>query len=135
MPEWWCSLLYQEKNRWPKTRPSWIEPKRPGIGTYDVWSLDLERGTETPVTSEPETEVYAVWLPGGMSVAYSAVRASSRAPQLFRKDLATGREEELLPDGGFQIAQDISPDGKSLVYIEGNEHGWFDVWALPLSGG
>jgi Tol biopolymer transport system component len=70
-----------------------------------------------------------------MSVAYSAVRASSRAPQLFRKDLATGREEELLPDGGFQIAQDVSPDGKSLVYIEGSEHGWSDVWALPLSGG
>src|SRR5450759_5473704 len=70
-----------------------------------------------------------------MSVAYSTGRASSRAPQLFRKDLATGREEELLPVGGFQIAQDVSPDGKSLVYIEGSEHGWSDVWALPLSGG
>jgi serine/threonine protein kinase/Tol biopolymer transport system component len=119
----------------PDGRRILFDRARPGIGTYDVWSFDLERGAETPVTSEPETEVYAVWLPGGKSVAYSAVRASSRAPQLFRKDLATGGEKELLPGGGFQIAQDVSSDGKSLVYVEESGHGWFDVWALPLSGG
>jgi Tol biopolymer transport system component/predicted Ser/Thr protein kinase len=118
----------------PDGRRVLFDRARPGIGTYDIWSCDLERGTETPVTSEPESEVYAVWLPGGRSVAYSAVR-TSRAPQICRKDLATGKEEQLLPGGGFQIAQDVSPDGKSLVYIEGSEHGWFDVWALPLSGG
>jgi Tol biopolymer transport system component len=105
---------------------------RPGIGTYDVWSLDLERGTETPVTSEPDTEVYSLWLPGGRSVAYSAARGTP--PQLFRKDLATGKAEQLLPAGKFQIAQDVSPDGKSLLYAESGEHGAFDLWTIPLSG-
>jgi len=119
----------------PDGRRILFDRARPGIGTYDIWSFDLERGTETPVTSEPDTEVYAVWLPGEKSVAYSALRASSHAPQLFRRDLTTGKEQELLPGGGFQIAQDVSPDGKSLVYIEGSEHGWDDVWVLPLSGG
>ena len=118
----------------PDGRRVLFDRARPGIGTYDIWSFDLERGTETPVTSEPESEVYAVWLPGGRSVAYSAVR-TSRAPQICRKDLTTGKEEQLLPGGGFQIAQDVSPDGKFLVYVEGSEHGWFDVWALPLTGG
>jgi len=106
---------------------------RPETGTWDVWSLDLERGAETPVTSEPGTEVYAVWLPGGKSVAYSV--DIGRLPQLFRKDLATGTEEKLLPSARFQIGQDVSPDGKSLVYLERGEHGLFDVWTLPLSGG
>jgi Tol biopolymer transport system component len=57
------------------------------------------------------------------------------SPQLFRKDLTTGKEEKLLPGAGFQIAQDVSPDGRSLVYTEGSEQGSFDVWSLPLSGG
>jgi Tol biopolymer transport system component len=106
---------------------------RPGIGTYGVWSLDLERGTETPVTSGPDTEIYPILLPGGRSVVYSVDRGTS--PQLFRKDLATGEEEKLLSGEGFQIADDVSPDGRSLLYRQASEHGWFDVWVLPLTGG
>jgi len=50
-------------------RRALFDRARPGIGTYDVWSIDLERGTETPVTSAPDTEVYPHWLPGGRTVA------------------------------------------------------------------
>jgi len=120
----------------PDGRRALFDRARPGIGTWDVWSLDLDRGTETPIASGPETEVYPIWLPGGRSVAYSADRGE--APLLFRKDLATGKEEKLLagaPGEEFQIAQDVSPDGRSLVYMEASEHGWFDLWALPLGGG
>jgi serine/threonine protein kinase len=106
---------------------------RAGIGTLDIWSIDPERGTETPITSEPDTEAAAVLLPGGQSIAYSANRG--RQLQLRRRDLATGKDEELLPDGKFQFAQDVSPDGKSLVYLERGEKGAFDVWTLPLYGG
>jgi serine/threonine protein kinase/Tol biopolymer transport system component len=120
----------------PDGRRALSDRTRPGIGTYGVWSLDLERGTETPVVSVPETDVYPIWLPGGRSFAYSADRGE--APQLFRKDLATGREEKLLPGAAgeeFQIAQDVSPDGRSLLFMEARERGRFDVWLLPLTGG
>jgi Tol biopolymer transport system component len=117
----------------PDGRRAVFDRARPGIGTYDIWSLDFERGTETPVTSEPGTEVYPIWLQGGRSVAYSVARNGT--PQLFRRDLATGKEEKLLSAGGFQIAEDVSPDGRSLVYRESSGQGWFDVWALDLSGG
>jgi serine/threonine protein kinase len=110
-----------------------VDRARPGIGTFGIWSLDLERATETPVTSGPETEVYPIWLPGGRSFAYSVDRGE--APQLYRKDLATGKEERLLSGAGFQWASDVSPDGRSLVYGEASEHGWFDLWTLPLTGG
>jgi serine/threonine protein kinase/Tol biopolymer transport system component len=117
----------------PDGRRALSDRTRPGIGTYGVWSLDLERGTETPVTSEPDTEVYPILLPGGRSVVYSVDRGTS--PRLFRRDLATGKEEKLLPGEGFQVAQDVSPDGRSLLFMEASEHGWFDLWVLPLTGG
>jgi Tol biopolymer transport system component len=107
---------------------------RESTGTLDVWSIDLERGTETPITSEPNSEFSAVLLPGEKSIAYSASRG--RAPQLLRRDLATGRDEELVPESQFFcLAQDVSTDGKSLVYTRLGESGIFDVWMLPLSGG
>ena len=116
-------------------RRALFDRARSGVGTFDVWSLDLERGTETPVASGPETDVFAIWLPGGRNIAFSADRG--HAPTLFRKDLATGREEKLLPDAPgeeFQIAQDVSPDGRSLVYMEATEHGRYDLWTFPLDG-
>ena len=117
----------------PDGRRALSDRTRPGIGTYGVWSLDLERGTETPVTSEPDTEVNPILLPGGRSVVYSVDRGSS--PRLFRRDLATGKEEKLIPGEGIQIAQDVSPDGRSLLFMEASEHGRFDAWVLPLTGG
>jgi Tol biopolymer transport system component len=116
----------------PDGRRILFDRVRPGIGAPDVWSFDLERGTETPITSAPDTESMPVWLPGG-SVAYSVVRGSP--PNLVRRQLATGKEEELLPRGKMQGAQDVSPDGRTLVYLERSENGFFDIWTLPLSGG
>ncbi|HEV8610305.1 MAG TPA: protein kinase [Thermoanaerobaculia bacterium] len=102
------------------------------LGTFDIWSLDLDRATETPITSTPETECFPVWLPDG-SIAYSVVRGSP--PHLVRRNLATGKEEDILPSGKFQIAQDVSPDGKTLLYSERGENGVFDLYTIPLAGG
>jgi eukaryotic-like serine/threonine-protein kinase len=87
---------------------------------------------ETRITSDPDTEVAAVWLRDGSSVVYSVVRGS--APRLFSRDLATGREEALLPPGAFQMASDVSPDGKTLLYEQRTEGSNFTVWTLPVPG-
>jgi eukaryotic-like serine/threonine-protein kinase len=102
------------------------------LGTFDIWSLDLGRATETPITSTTETEAFPVWLPDG-NIAYSVVRGSP--PHLVRRNLATGKEEDILPSGKFQIAQDVSPDGKTLLYGERGENGVFDLYTIPLDGG
>ena len=106
---------------------------QPGIGTWDVWSFDLERSVEARVTSTPETEIAAVELPDRKSLIYSATRGGQ--PQLYRFDPATGREEQLVPGPGtFQVAQDVSPDGRTLVYIERTFKSPLDIWALPIDG-
>ena len=113
-------------------RPVLFDRARADLGTFDVWSYDVERNVETRVTSSPDSEFAAIWLPGGTSVLFSAVRGSS--PRLVRRDLATETEKELLPRGGFQSVGDISPDGRTLVYFERSDTSPFAMWALPLSG-
>ncbi|HQR46028.1 MAG TPA: hypothetical protein PK598_08440, partial [Thermoanaerobaculia bacterium] len=114
-------------------RRIYYDRTQPGIGTFDVWSFDLERGVESRVTSSPDTEIAGLELPDRKSVVYSASRAAQ--PQLYRLDAATGREEPLAPGPGtFQVAQDVSPDGATLVYTERTAATPSDIWTLPLAG-
>ena len=65
-------------------------------------------------------------------MVFSAARGGP--PHLFRKDLATGVDEELLPSGPLQFVQDLSPDGKTVVFQQRTERGDVDLFALPLTG-
>ncbi len=114
-------------------RPILFDRAVDGLGTFDVWSFDAGRNVETRVTSSPDSEFSPLWLPGGKDLLYSAVRGSN--PRLVRRNLATGREDTLLPESGFQMAGDISPDGKALVYFERTAKGSWDMWAIGLEGG
>ncbi len=106
---------------------------RPGLETYHVWSYDLERGIESPVTNGLDTEVYPRLLADGKSMIFSAVRGTP--PLLRRRDMATGQETPLTEGRrAFQMAQDVSPDGRSLVFTERTEIGNFDIWSLALDG-
>jgi eukaryotic-like serine/threonine-protein kinase len=105
----------------------------PGILTFDVWSYDMERGVETAITSGRVTDIAGLWLPGMRRIAHSQVRKA--APRLLIRDLDTGRDVEIVPHDGFQLAQDVSPDGRTLLYSERNEHGAFDLWTVALDGG
>ena len=106
---------------------------RPGLETYHVWSYDLERGIEAPVTSGLDTEAFPMLLGDGKTLIFSAVRGTP--PLLRRRDLATGNETALTEGRrAFQMPQDVSPDGRTLVFTERTETGNFDIFSLALDG-
>jgi eukaryotic-like serine/threonine-protein kinase len=106
---------------------------RPATGAFGIWSVDLETAAESPASPGPDTEIDPILLPDGKTLVYAAVRG--RSPQLVRQDLATGKLEELLPFGEFQSGEDVSPDGRSLLFHQRGEKGIFDLWVLPLETG
>jgi Tol biopolymer transport system component/tRNA A-37 threonylcarbamoyl transferase component Bud32 len=103
-----------------------------GTGSLDLWTFDLRRGVETRLTSDRGNELSGPWLPDGRSVAFVADRGRP-PPHLFRKDLATGVEVEWLPAGEFQVADDVSPDGTTLVFSERTRGEW-NLSLLALTG-
>ena len=105
----------------------------PTTGTYDIWSFDLDRRTETRLTlNDGFTEVEPVIVPGSAMI-FAASRGT--ALRLVRRDLRTGREEPLMPQGSWmQGADDVSPDGSRLAYEERTAAGTFNLWTLPLTG-
>ena len=104
-----------------------------GTGSLDLWTVDLRRGVETRLTSDAGNELGGIWLPGGRSVAFAADRGRP-PPHLFRKDLVTGAEDEWLPGGEFQVADDVSPDGTTLVFSEAAGTGKWNLSLLALTG-
>ncbi len=102
---------------------------QPRGGVWDVWAFDLERGVETRITSGPESKFGALWLPDGKSILYSTLGRGQ--PHIVRRELSTEKEEEVIPAGGFQVAQDVSPDGRVLAYTE-RPRGSFAAFTVPL---
>jgi len=101
----------------------------PRLGSYDLWMV-TERGVEQRLTSDRVSEFGGVWLPDASALIFSA----RTPPHLFRKELTTGTEEDLLPAPAFQLAEDVSPDGRLLLFTQRTARGNFDIWTLPLSG-
>jgi len=100
----------------------------PGLGTADVWLFDIARGVETRITSAPEDEIHSVWLPSEKALFYS-VSEGFGLPYLVRRDLESETETPL-PKGGFQIGEDVSPDGSLLLY----NMDFGTVWEVPVTG-
>jgi Tol biopolymer transport system component len=66
-------------------------------------------------------------------MVFSATHAG--ALRLMRRDLRTGHDEPVGTEGRqMQEVDDVSRDGKRLVYEERTARGTFNLWALPLTG-
>jgi serine/threonine protein kinase/Tol biopolymer transport system component len=111
-----------------------FERTKPGIGTWDLWTIDLARGFETRLTSDPSSEAFPVWMPDGRAILF-ADESHSTTLNLARKRLDTGVEDQLLPMGTQQRRpSDVSPDGHTLLFTERTTRGTVNVFTLPLSG-
>ena len=107
--------------------------RRAGLGTYDIWRMDLVRTTEQRLTANRGSEVTPVWIEDGRAILFAGDSPGS-LPHLFRKDLITGAEEAVLPPGNHQLAMDVSPDGRAVTYVERGPGG-FRMFHLPLARG
>jgi len=102
-----------------------------GLGTADLWLLDLVRGTEQRLTSNRGTDLSPVWTSDERAIFYSA-DSPGTVPHLFRMNLTTGESTEVLPAGLQQNAADLMPGDRGLVYSAVTEIGGFDIFQKPL---
>jgi hypothetical protein len=106
----------------------------PRSGAWDLWITDLSRGVETRVTSDRGAEVTGVWLPDESGMVFGSGQGG--APRLRRKQFASSTDEALAAVAGqHQQSNDISPDGRTLIFVERTINGEFDAFTLPLGGG
>jgi Tol biopolymer transport system component len=97
-----------------------------------VWILEIARGSLTRLTSE-KASFWPIWSASGDEVTFSH-RQEEGLVNLFRQDLAGGREKERLTENELgNQASAWSPDGRLLVYQEGiHSQTSFDILVRDL---
>ena len=55
-------------------------------------------------------------------------------PHLFRRDLATGTETQLLPAGPQQLVMDVLPGGSAVAYTRTTADWWLQVLPTAADG-
>jgi eukaryotic-like serine/threonine-protein kinase len=101
-------------------------------GATDVWQADVDRGIESRLTFGASSEGAGPFTPDGRSLFFNADIGAP--PAIFRKDLTTGTETPAIPASGtYQESEDVSPDGRTLLYAQRGVGG-NDIWMAPIDG-
>jgi eukaryotic-like serine/threonine-protein kinase len=102
-------------------------------GNYDIWVLDLVRGTNSRATSNPAPDGAPVWSPDGEQIAFSSERG--KAGNIYVTQASgTGGEEVVVSSDQPSDPTDWSSDGRYLLFTRQDPVTLKDIWALPFFG-
>ena len=107
-------------------------------GGRDLWLTDLRRGTSTRFSFEADREMFPVWGPDGSWLAFNSGSGweGGWGDFTYPRRRIGGTEEKALPlePGRNRILLDLSSDGRSILYYDGNGQAGPGLWSLPLLG-
>jgi Tol biopolymer transport system component len=103
-------------------------------GSSDIWAYDFERRVPVRVTLDPRDEKMPVWAADGRSIYF---RADWKGPpDVFRARVGAPESGEVVVERpGVQMPEDVSPDGRFLIFTEYMRRTNGDLWLQPLGGG
>ncbi|MBC8647380.1 MAG: PD40 domain-containing protein [Thermoanaerobaculia bacterium] len=104
----------------------------PKTGTSDIWVFDLDRGVSTRLHSDAVDEILPVWSPDGSAVFYRSDRQGPPDIYAIRVGIP-GSEKQVLREPLVEQPEDVSPDGRLLVYGKEEHSTARDIWLLDLS--
>ena len=91
-----------------------------GTDTADIWVHDLERGTETRLTTDPGRDYAPLWAPDGERVVFTSERGGQVA--LYQKHVDVTGDAERLDTENRGVTNMMptswSADGQTLVFWE-----------------
>jgi eukaryotic-like serine/threonine-protein kinase len=107
-----------------------------GDPLWSVWILDLERGTRTRVTFDPEVKTNPTWSPDGKTVAYLSRSAAKNTTIVTKPSNGTGAERTLVDEPDYNLHfPHFTADGKYIVYMREQAGHAVSIVARPVSGG
>jgi serine/threonine-protein kinase len=97
----------------------------------DLWLLDIDRQTWTPLTAGKDN-IEPLWSLDGARIFFSSNR--NGAYNVFSQGVDGGPAERLLPSSEWQWPSGLSPDGRALLFTQQTLDTHFDIRELPLDG-
>jgi serine/threonine protein kinase len=102
-------------------------------GTSNVWLYDLSRRLPLRLTLDEGDDQAPVWSGDGTKLFFRSDRRGP--PDLYAIPAnSPGRDALLLQRPGVQHPEDVSRDGRFLIFTEWSRRTNGDLWLLPLTG-
>jgi Tol biopolymer transport system component len=95
-----------------------------------LWTVDVERGTTTRLTTSSSDDSTPVWSPDGAQVVFSSDRAG--AFDLYIKPIGQAPERVLLKSPLWKYPDSWSPDGRTLIFRQIDPQSRMDLLTLSL---
>jgi eukaryotic-like serine/threonine-protein kinase len=102
-------------------------------GNLDIWLIDVTKGALSRITFDPTLDAWPHWTADGSRIVYSS-NVKGTYNLYDRPSSGGGTERLLLESDQAKIPQDVSSDGRLLVYASLDTQTGFDLWTLPMSG-
>jgi len=101
-------------------------------GTSDLWVFEVSSGVSTRLHADALDEVLPVWSPDGAKLLF---RSDEKGPPDIHEITVgqPGSERPVIEQPGVQQAEDVSFDGRLLVFLN-DVRTIADIWLLPLTG-
>jgi len=100
---------------------------------YDIWALDLARGSLSRLTTFAGADSYPVWMPGGRELLFASNREGPI--NLYRQPAdGTGVASRVITSGVFEAPQAVSPDGRQAVVRHSDPLTGDDLMLVSLDG-
>lgn len=86
---------------------------------YDIWLINLERGTQIRLTDDPASDSYPSWSPTGDRISFVSTR-NGQTSIYVKSANGSAVEEPLASSAELKWNPTFSPDGKFIVYAQLN---------------
>jgi eukaryotic-like serine/threonine-protein kinase len=103
-------------------------------GTFDIWTLDIERNLRTRFTFDPESEMKGIWSPDSEWMVYASDRKGYSVLNR-KKTSGTGSAELLLELRADITPTDWSRDGNLLAYTKTDSTGKYVLGLYDFTKG
>ena len=109
-----------------------VSRRDPRDSSERIWLIERGRGVASRLTTGASNDSSPLWLPDGR-MAFLSVRGRTRA--MYTVDVEGGGKEQVLLKSSLPShLEDVSPDGRFLVYSTTTGSAGSDLWLLPLGG-
>jgi len=98
-----------------------------------IWIRDLTRGTQSRFTFDSSTSLTPVWTPDEKRIVFAS-DTTGNLDLYWKAADGNGDKEPLLSSASDKSADEVSPDGRYLLYEDHSRNAaWSELWILPLS--
>jgi Tol biopolymer transport system component len=123
------------KYRYPALSPDGSRLAYTNLADGNLWIFDMSRRIASKFTTGAGVKVAPVWSPDGGAIFYRKMSGDGAPSGFYEKSASGGVLEKLFFKGSLNGPQQISPDGKWLLYFANSEgESVQDIYVLPMTG-